>query len=426
MLSERVPSEKAGTGFASVQATKEESRPGGQFEQKSSWCRFPPLIFSLNLRSPELNDSPLANSYFTLAAAAIGLVAVSALIVFVFRSLFGPRLRLPRNGRTRPVRLAIVDAFNVDHKRQLVIVRRDNIEHLLMIGGPNDLVIESQFVRSESREQRIYRDAKFRDKEPREKELRETPLVATLTSPMEADLPLSPSHKAPPPPAAAAARDTLPLELLEGVEQKWEPVLRPDSRENRDLKQNGDARKSHLDNAQRLRANGPAFVLPTARSSPPSIKERRGPLESASQQRTPTKGESAPSPAGPPQQQEAPTIPAARAPLSPVATTFQRPSTRRQVQETGSQSARSRAPEPRARGDAPLPAAPKSPEVFAEPKNAEAAEAARAALLSSADAAACGFGGTSAAAAENDKPRRGDLLELEISRLLGREPLVKA
>ena len=36
---------------------------------------------------------------------------------------------------------------NLDGQRQLVIVRRDNVEHLLMIGGPNDVVVESQILR---------------------------------------------------------------------------------------------------------------------------------------------------------------------------------------------------------------------------------------------------------------------------------------
>jgi hypothetical protein len=49
-------------------------------------------------------------------------------------SLFGPR----------PVpRLAVVDHANVDGRRRLVLVRRDNIEHLIMTGGPVDVVIET-------------------------------------------------------------------------------------------------------------------------------------------------------------------------------------------------------------------------------------------------------------------------------------------
>ncbi|MCW6506474.1 flagellar biosynthetic protein FliO [Hyphomicrobiales bacterium BP6-180914] len=51
-------------------------------------------------------------------------------------------------GRTRQPRLGVVDAFDLDRQRQLVLVRRDNVEHLLMIGGPNDVVIEAAIVRA--------------------------------------------------------------------------------------------------------------------------------------------------------------------------------------------------------------------------------------------------------------------------------------
>jgi flagellar protein FliO/FliZ len=46
-----------------------------------------------------------------------------------------------------------------------------------MIGGPNDLVIESEIIRAESRDSRAVRDARVRDKEVREKEQRESPPV---------------------------------------------------------------------------------------------------------------------------------------------------------------------------------------------------------------------------------------------------------
>ncbi len=40
-------------------------------------------------------------------------------------------------------RVAVVDTAMVDGKRQLLIIRRDNVEHLILTGGPQDLVIES-------------------------------------------------------------------------------------------------------------------------------------------------------------------------------------------------------------------------------------------------------------------------------------------
>jgi flagellar protein FliO/FliZ len=40
-------------------------------------------------------------------------------------------------------RLEVVDQASVDGRRRLVLLRRDNVEHLIMIGGPVDVVIET-------------------------------------------------------------------------------------------------------------------------------------------------------------------------------------------------------------------------------------------------------------------------------------------
>src|SRR5271155_4122056 len=83
-----------------------------------------------------------------MIAAIFGGVIVALLILFfLYRLVFGQRLRLPGGGRARQPRLGLVDAFWLDGQRQLVLVRRDSVEHLIMIGGPNDVVVESQIVR---------------------------------------------------------------------------------------------------------------------------------------------------------------------------------------------------------------------------------------------------------------------------------------
>src|SRR6266702_4068350 len=50
--------------------------------------------------------------------------------------------------RGRQPRLAVIDAAAVDGRRRLVLIRRDNVEHLLMIGGPSDIVVEQNIVRA--------------------------------------------------------------------------------------------------------------------------------------------------------------------------------------------------------------------------------------------------------------------------------------
>jgi hypothetical protein len=56
--------------------------------------------------------------------------------------------RLGASTRGRQPRLAVIDYASVDNRRRLILVRRDNVEHLLMIGGPTDIVVEPNIVRA--------------------------------------------------------------------------------------------------------------------------------------------------------------------------------------------------------------------------------------------------------------------------------------
>jgi len=56
--------------------------------------------------------------------------------------------RVDAGARSRQPRLAVIDAAAVDGRRKLVIIRRDNVEQLLMIGGPTDVVVETNIVRA--------------------------------------------------------------------------------------------------------------------------------------------------------------------------------------------------------------------------------------------------------------------------------------
>ena len=51
-------------------------------------------------------------------------------------------------GRGRQSRLTIIDAADVGGRRKLVLIRRDNLEHLVMIGGPSDVLIKSNIARA--------------------------------------------------------------------------------------------------------------------------------------------------------------------------------------------------------------------------------------------------------------------------------------
>lgn len=84
---------------------------------------------------------------FVVAFAII--LALVALFGLVLRKLTGARLMMPGSdrSRSRQPRLGIVDVYDLDRQRQLLLLRRDNVEHLLLIGGPNDVVIETNIVR---------------------------------------------------------------------------------------------------------------------------------------------------------------------------------------------------------------------------------------------------------------------------------------
>lgn len=49
-----------------------------------------------------------------------------------------------KGGKNRRPRLFVVDAAAVDARRRVVLIRRDNVEHLVMIGGPNDILLETR------------------------------------------------------------------------------------------------------------------------------------------------------------------------------------------------------------------------------------------------------------------------------------------
>jgi len=80
------------------------------------------------------------------ATIAIALVIVFLLIAILFRII--KAFRSGSFGTMRHNRLGIVEAMQLEDKRRIVLIRRDNVEHLIMIGGENDLVIEQGIQRS--------------------------------------------------------------------------------------------------------------------------------------------------------------------------------------------------------------------------------------------------------------------------------------
>lgn len=93
------------------------------------------------------------------AAPIVGFILLFALVIALLLLVFAVLRRVTggtfvAGGRNRQVRLSVTDAAAVDNRRRLVLVRRDDVEHLILIGGPSDIVIEQnirQFAKQSSR-----------------------------------------------------------------------------------------------------------------------------------------------------------------------------------------------------------------------------------------------------------------------------------
>ncbi len=75
--------------------------------------------------------------YLNMLYIAGGILAF-LIVAFIAMRLFGKSVR----GR-KGSRLGISEYYEIDKSRRLVLVRRDDMEHLLLIGGEQDLVVES-------------------------------------------------------------------------------------------------------------------------------------------------------------------------------------------------------------------------------------------------------------------------------------------
>ena len=80
-------------------------------------------------------------SLYTMSLIAGAVIVCLALLYWFLR--WRGHMAFMRGGANRQPRLAVLDAAAVDARRRLVLVRRDDIEHLILIGGPSDLVVES-------------------------------------------------------------------------------------------------------------------------------------------------------------------------------------------------------------------------------------------------------------------------------------------
>ncbi|WP_273718023.1 MULTISPECIES: flagellar biosynthetic protein FliO [Bartonella] len=91
-----------------------------------------------------------ANITISFLFFIITIAAITIIILFLRRFNKG---RFNTNRKKSLSRLTLCEAISIDRTRRLVLVRCDNKEHLLLIGGLTDMVVESD-ITSTSRTQK--------------------------------------------------------------------------------------------------------------------------------------------------------------------------------------------------------------------------------------------------------------------------------
>ena len=82
-----------------------------------------------------------------MSDSVIYIVTITLLIALACLAFWIARQSLGLGGMTlfqgKVKRVGLVESTSLDGRRRLVLVRRDNVEHLIMTGGPVDVVIET-------------------------------------------------------------------------------------------------------------------------------------------------------------------------------------------------------------------------------------------------------------------------------------------
>jgi flagellar protein FliO/FliZ len=86
-----------------------------------------------------MTDLVSGELYLRVVLALAGIVAVLAVAAFAARR-FGFAQRFASGGKRR---LGVIEAAAIDAKRRLVLLRRDEVEHLVLIGPDGSTVVET-------------------------------------------------------------------------------------------------------------------------------------------------------------------------------------------------------------------------------------------------------------------------------------------
>ena len=184
-------------------------------------------------------ESLVGPEYGQLAAWVTGIAVVILVLLIIWmiiRTIRRPRMATGR--RSKQARLAVTDAAAIDSNRRLVLLRRDDVEHLIMIGGPTDIIIENDIrknapARAISQETRLAAPAPApapAQQAPAPEQSQTPPVeakpVAATTAPVAPATPVTPA--APPrtsAPIQPAVSSTPTAPKVEAPAKKQEPAL---------------------------------------------------------------------------------------------------------------------------------------------------------------------------------------------------------
>jgi flagellar protein FliO/FliZ len=81
-----------------------------------------------------------SNSYFTMILALVFVLALMGLLAFVLKrlGLGGPVAQMGNKKR-----LQLVEVLPLTAQHRAVLIKRDNVEHLVVLGPGGDTVVES-------------------------------------------------------------------------------------------------------------------------------------------------------------------------------------------------------------------------------------------------------------------------------------------
>ncbi len=124
--------------------------------------------------------------------AALGWTVLALLVVAagiaIYRRLSGQPMSFSISPRAPRHRISVIDTAVIDRQHRLVLVRRDAVEHLILIGGSRDMVVESNIPAAQPQPNPVPEVRAIErngDQRPQQREARQQPRTAPQRPPQQ-------------------------------------------------------------------------------------------------------------------------------------------------------------------------------------------------------------------------------------------------